>query len=822
MAADDRIVVLIDMDCFYVQVEQRRQPSVRGKPSAVVQYNKWKGGGIIAVSYEARAKGVTRQMRGDDAKQKCPEIVLLQVPTANGKADLTRYRDAGAEVISVLLQFGGTVERASIDEAYIDLTNVVNEKFNSITSSKDFLPDVEELKNTHVVGFPKEFNSENQDSRLIGLKQYLSTSCNNKHVARLSFAASIVENMRQAIWQQTSFRCSAGISHNKMLSKLACGINKPNKQTILPMDGVPELFQKVKIGKIRNLGGKLGASLAMNFKVDFIGQVADISSENLVNTFGAKTGSWLSEVCHGIDHEPVKERHIAQSVGCSKNFTGSDALDTRAKVKHWVQCLITELVERLNKDKFKNNRVAYGLTLHVGHSRRRAVSRSCRIEKYEADHVTACCLATLELLNDAKRDTGAWTPPITMLGISSKSFKSISGDGSKNVASMLSTQSRQKSPTKPSSVQTATEDSGPTENQVNNNSIDSFIQKASAPTLKTQDTPSSNSAQYTKNIDTTSQPSHTSSPKKSLNVGTKTSPLLKTQTKSSFFSRLKSSSTERKTPEPNIAKGNNMNSLPTNKNTLINTASPKKEESTVETLKQDIAKDANNDKPLHNDPDSTTCENNAPKNSVLGFSYAMSDIDREVFDSLPLHLQQEIQSSARRTSPGSSNRYSSTTTSNRKRPPNSPNKQNSISKFLRPSSVNFAARESKKAKDQNKPEEKNKKKRPQNVKKNAHTVYDATSVPLGFFRARSQTSAAIRNALQESHNQGTGKISKVIPAKKSTSVKKSIWNSTVANAGPCYKCDECCCMVPISEVSSHSEFHEKRNRENAQSAPQES
>ena len=42
------------------QVESRENPSLRGKPSAVVQYNSWKGGGIIAVNYEARAAGVTR------------------------------------------------------------------------------------------------------------------------------------------------------------------------------------------------------------------------------------------------------------------------------------------------------------------------------------------------------------------------------------------------------------------------------------------------------------------------------------------------------------------------------------------------------------------------------------------------------------------------------------------------------------------------------------------------------------------------------------------------------------------------------------------
>ena len=40
----NRIVLLIDMDCFYVQVEQRDKPSSRGKPCAVVQYKKFKGG----------------------------------------------------------------------------------------------------------------------------------------------------------------------------------------------------------------------------------------------------------------------------------------------------------------------------------------------------------------------------------------------------------------------------------------------------------------------------------------------------------------------------------------------------------------------------------------------------------------------------------------------------------------------------------------------------------------------------------------------------------------------------------------------------------
>lgn len=50
----------------------------------------WLFDSIIAVSYEARACGVTRQMRGEDAKTKCPEIHLFQVPVVRDKADLTR------------------------------------------------------------------------------------------------------------------------------------------------------------------------------------------------------------------------------------------------------------------------------------------------------------------------------------------------------------------------------------------------------------------------------------------------------------------------------------------------------------------------------------------------------------------------------------------------------------------------------------------------------------------------------------------------------------------------------------------------------------
>ncbi|KAK2079775.1 hypothetical protein QBZ16_002170 [Prototheca wickerhamii] len=71
---------------------------------------------------EARSKGVKRNMRGDEAVKLCPALKLVQVPTAHGKADLTLYRRAGARVLAVLAGPATACERASIDEAYLDIT----------------------------------------------------------------------------------------------------------------------------------------------------------------------------------------------------------------------------------------------------------------------------------------------------------------------------------------------------------------------------------------------------------------------------------------------------------------------------------------------------------------------------------------------------------------------------------------------------------------------------------------------------------------------------------------------------------------------------
>ncbi|KAJ8384763.1 hypothetical protein AAFF_G00198490 [Aldrovandia affinis] len=368
----ERVVALVDMDCFYVQVEQRIDPALKGKPCVVAQYKTWKGGGIIAVSYEARAHGVERNMWADDAKKLCPDLQVARVRESHGKADLTHYREASVEVIEVMSRFA-VIERASIDEAYMDLTATVQQR---LRDAEDRRVEPHLLKTTYVQGFPQtnvdqqgaaeETASDKEERRALGLCEWLgSLACGARAELQLALGATIVEEMRAAVEEHTGFRCSAGISHNKVLAKLACGLNKPNRQTILPLGSVPQLFSSLPVSKIRNLGGKLGASITETLEVVNMGELTQFTQSQLGQHFGEKTGQWLFELCRGIDFEPVKPRQLPKSIGCSKNFPGKTALATREQVQHWLQQLALELEERLTKDREMNGRVARQLTVGV-------------------------------------------------------------------------------------------------------------------------------------------------------------------------------------------------------------------------------------------------------------------------------------------------------------------------------------------------------------------------------------------------------------------------------------------------------------------------
>ncbi|XP_030421940.1 DNA polymerase iota isoform X5 [Gopherus evgoodei] len=112
-----RVIVHTDLDCFYAQVEMIHNPELRDKPLGVQQKYL-----VVTCNYEARRLGIQKLMSVRDAKEKCPELVLV-----NGE-DLTQYREMSYKVTELLEEFSPLVERLGFDENFVDITELVEKR----------------------------------------------------------------------------------------------------------------------------------------------------------------------------------------------------------------------------------------------------------------------------------------------------------------------------------------------------------------------------------------------------------------------------------------------------------------------------------------------------------------------------------------------------------------------------------------------------------------------------------------------------------------------------------------------------------------------
>ena len=109
-----RKIIHIDMDAFFASVEQRDNPSLKGKPVAVGHSGE--RGVVSAASYEARKFGVRSAMPSVKAARICPNLIFVE-----GRMEV--YKQVSAEIHEIFHEYTDIIEPLSLDEAFLDVTN---------------------------------------------------------------------------------------------------------------------------------------------------------------------------------------------------------------------------------------------------------------------------------------------------------------------------------------------------------------------------------------------------------------------------------------------------------------------------------------------------------------------------------------------------------------------------------------------------------------------------------------------------------------------------------------------------------------------------
>jgi len=304
------VIALIDLDCFYALCEHKRLNVPISTPLAVVQWN-----GLIANNYESRKFGVKRGDSMKEAMKKCPGIYCAYVdiigedgkavpppytPSVrnNSKVSLELYRVESMKIVKIFQRIVGVrnVERASIDESYLDVSKQAQDRY------------LQWIKN----GRPPL----NPPGNTLGEKRPFITA----HDHLLAMGAEIINDVRATVQAELGYTCSAGIAHTKKLAKMIASMDKPNGQTILPKSYIPTLFQETSFTKMQGFGGKLG-ELLMAEGFNTFKDLKDAGLQRLNCIIGNDTASWVWKIVQALPVGKVSPVEKVKQFRCTKNIT---------------------------------------------------------------------------------------------------------------------------------------------------------------------------------------------------------------------------------------------------------------------------------------------------------------------------------------------------------------------------------------------------------------------------------------------------------------------------------------------------------------------
>jgi len=294
---DDRIILHIDMDAFFISVEQRDDPSLRGKPAAVC--GSLSRSVVTSATYEARPYGIRAGMPTQEAKRRCPQLILV-------KGNHSKYTKTSARIFSLLKDYTPMVEVASIDEAYLDIT----------------------------------------ESQLL-----------------FQSPLQIAQSIKERIQKNEQLTCSIGVAPNKLLAKLGSRLKKPDGLVIIGKGRVEEILEDLPVSKVFGIGPKLEEELK-SMGIFTCGQLGKYPVPALNRRFGA-IGERLHEMGLGLDDSPVVPFDEEED---AKSISHSVTLEEDTSDPDFLRKVMLQLSERVSKRMREEGFYGRRITLTVRYS----------------------------------------------------------------------------------------------------------------------------------------------------------------------------------------------------------------------------------------------------------------------------------------------------------------------------------------------------------------------------------------------------------------------------------------------------------------------
>lgn len=323
-----QIIFHIDLNAFFASAEISRNPNLKGKP--LVISGKSKRSIITTASYEAREFGIHSAMPLFQARELCQNLIVLP-------ADFELYHRLSNDFFSIIATHSELLEVASIDECYVDVTQVIVQQ------------------NIHPITLAKQIQKE--------------------------------------VYEQLNLQCSIGIAPNKFLAKMASDMKKPMGITVLTRSNIKELMWPLDIKDMFGIGKKTQPKLRA-VGINIIGDIADYNNYNKLRQIIGKNALLLYRKANGIDNSVVnaKENEL-KSVG------NSTTLPYDTNDEEILKDTLKNLARQVSSRAIKRNLISNSIAITIKYTRFESINRQTTINKYVNDYETI--LSTAKMLFDA-------------------------------------------------------------------------------------------------------------------------------------------------------------------------------------------------------------------------------------------------------------------------------------------------------------------------------------------------------------------------------------------------------------------------------------